>query len=304
MPITTDTLLDRKRLKAQITKWRALAVLAIVAFLILQLGSFGDKVSFLEKDYIARITVNDIIAEDHARDEILKTIKKDPRIKAVIMKVNSPGGTVVGGETLYNGLRDVSSAKPVVAVMGTMAASGGYMVAIAADYILAQRNTITGSVGVILQTAEMTELGKKLGINFLSFKSGALKANPSPFEKLTPEGRAAIESSIGDSFNYFIGLVTERRKLPPATVQLISDGRIVTGNQAQKLKLVDAIGGEAEALQWLEKNKKIAKLPVKDVPLRKKKPAWENYMESLIGKNIFAAQLFSLDGLLAIWHPI
>jgi protease IV len=304
MPITTDTLLDRKRLKAQIRKWRALALIAIAVFILLQVGS-ADSIKVLTPDYIARIKINDIIAEDDERTEIIERIKKDKHIKAVIMHVDSPGGTVVGGEKLYNVLRELATTKPLVTVMGTVAASGGYMVALAADHVLAQYNSITGSVGVILQTAEVTELAKKMGIHFLTFKSGELKATPSPFENLTPAGRASIEESIQDSFSYFLNLVKERRKLTPADIQLISDGRIFTGNQAVKHHLVDAIGGEREARAWLTATKKISSsLEVKEIPLHKKKSVIEEYMKSFIGNNFITAKLFSLDGLLAIWHPI
>jgi len=305
MSLSADILLDRKKLKEQATRWRLLALLFIALLAIAQLQNISGTPHYLGGDYIARINVTDFIAEDSDRDAILDEIAKDKHIKAVILHIDSPGGTVVGGEMLYDALRRVAKVKPLVATLGTVAASGGYMTAIAADYIVSQYNTITGSVGVILQTAEITDLASKLGINLITIKSGKLKAIPSPFEKLTPEGQASINDSIKESFNYFVTLVTKRRHLPDTTVSLISDGRIFTGGQAATYHLVDAIGGEEEARKWLANTRKIPEtLDVKEVLLHKKKPFWQEYTNSLIGNNILSSRFFSLDGLLAIWHPL
>ena len=305
MPLTTDALLDRKRLKAQAVKWRNIAVVALIVLLLLQSSDWAGLTSYTERDYIARIRIADFISEDKYRDDMLAAIKKDKHAKAIILEVDSPGGTVVGGEMLYNNLRDIASNKPMVTVMQSVAASGGYMVAIASDYILAQRNTLTGSIGVILQTAEVTELAQKLGVTLITFKSGPLKASPSPFEKVSSEVRRTIDASIQDSFHYFLDLVKTRRKLTPATILLISDGRVFTGNQALRVNLVDAIGGSQEAVDWLAKNRKIpATLPIKDISLKKKKPFWQEYADSFIGDISFKSKGFSLDGLLAIWHPV
>ncbi|MGL4226232.1 MAG: signal peptide peptidase SppA, partial [Rickettsia sp.] len=187
----------------------------------------------------------------------------------LIVNVNSPGGTVVGSEKIYNMLRKISEKKPVVIVMGTMAASGGYLISLGGDYIVSHNGTITGSIGVILQTAEVTELAQKLGIKFNNFKSGELKAVPNPTEKLTEEVRVAIMENIEDTYNFFLELVSERRNLPIEAVKKLADGRVYSGRQALKLKLVDAIGSEDTALKWLQEVKKV-NLTVKDYQLKPK----------------------------------
>lgn len=280
-----------------------LLMIVVVGFLLLNKPTTG--IMGLEKGFIARIAINDVIYENKERDEALEKIVKNDAIKAVVVHINSPGGTVVGGEALYQSLRDIAAKKPVVAVMESVAASGGYMTALGADYILAYRGTVTGSIGVILQTAEITELAEKLGVKFLTFKSGPLKAAPSPFEKLPPEGREAIESSVQDTYNMFVDMVAERRKLPRATVLKLADGRVYTGGQALGNKLIDAIGGEKEAVKWLREKRNISsKLEVKDVELAEKKGFVENLLSSysFVGSKLFTPRV-AAGGLFSIWLP-
>jgi protease-4 len=176
----------------------------------------------------------------------------------------------------------MSIKKPVVAVMNTLAASGGYMTAIAADYIVAHNLTITGSIGVLWQNTEITNLAEKLGITFNSFKSGPLKAVPNMTEKVTPEVEEAVMSSIKDSYDYFVSLVSERRKLPKDRVIQIADGRIYTGRQAYELKLVDQLGGVDEALKWLHEERKIdTALKVFDIELKPK-----TLMQKILGEDL------------------
>ncbi len=304
MPLAADSLLDRIKLKTQVRRWRFLtiSILLLLAFVLLNKPSSG--LMGIEKGFVARISVNDIITESKERDDILARVAKNNAIKAVIVRINSPGGTVVGGETLYESLRDIAKKKPVVAVMESVAASGGYMAALGADMIFAHRGTITGSIGVVLQTAEFTELADKVGVRFLTFKSGPLKAVPSPFEKLPPEGREAIQSSVEDTYNLFVDMVAERRNLPRDTVLKLADGRVYTGGQAFSHKLVDMIGSEKDARIWLEKEKKIsASLDVKDVELSEKKGFIENLLSSFsfMGSSLLAPPVST--GLYALWKP-
>lgn len=304
MPLAADSLLDRIKLKSQIRKWRFLTIFMIVAVGFLLLNKPTASIIGSEKGFVARITVSDIILENRQRDEILTNIKNNDAIKAVIVRINSPGGTVVGGETFYNSLRDIAKKKPVVSVMESIATSGGYMVALGTDYILAHRGTVTGSIGVVLQTAEFTELANKLGVNLLTFKSGPLKAVPSPFEKLTPEGREAIQESVQDTYNLFVDMVAERRELPRPTVLKLADGRVYTGGQAVKNNLIDAIGGEPEALKWLQEQKNIsASIGIKDIELSEKKGFLENFLSSFsfMGSRFFAPRISG--GLVSIWTP-
>jgi protease-4 len=301
MTLSADNLLDRMRLKSQVVKWRSLAI-AIATLLV---ASFVMRSFNLEgQDSIARISVEGIILEDRDRDKKLDEVKRDDNIKAVVVYINSPGGTIVGGEDLYLSLRSIAEKKPVVAVMGDVAASGGYMAAIAADRIYARSGTITGSVGVLLQSFEVTELAKKVGVNLITFKSGELKASPSPLEKVTPKAEAVINASIQDGFNFFVDLVKDRRMLPPEIIAEISDGRIFTGRQAIQSKLIDALGGENDAIEWLHQEKNIdAKLPVKDVDWKQEKMLLDRiYSKVMSSGSSYMSEVLG-NGIMAVWKP-
>ncbi|AFC71175.1 signal peptide peptidase SppA [Rickettsia australis] len=274
MSITPDYLIERRQIKSRLLIWK-LAAIILIAIVFLLVGKDFVLQEVLpiniNEDYIASILIDEIILEDEKRDKKLKKIINDSHIKALIVNVNSPGGTVVGSEKIYTILRKISEKKPVVIVMGTMAASGGYLISLGGDYIISHNGTITGSIGVILQTAEVTELAQKLGIKFNNFKSGELKAAPNLTEKLTEAVRVAIMENIEDTYNFFLELVSERRNLPIEEVKKLADGRVYSGRQALKLKLVDAIGSEDTALKWLQEVKKInANLLVKDYQLKPK----------------------------------
>ncbi|AFC74883.1 signal peptide peptidase SppA, 36K type [Rickettsia parkeri str. Tate's Hell] len=274
MSITPDYLIERRQIKSRLLIWKLTAIILIAIVFLLVGKDFAPKEVLpinSNEDYIASVLIDEIILEDEKRDKKLKKIIDDSHIKALIVKVNSPGGTVVGAEKIYNILRKISAKKPVVIVMGTMAASGGYLISLGGDYIISHNGTITGSIGVILQTAEVTELAQKLGIKFNNFKSGELKAVPNPTEKLTEAVRVAIMDNIEDTYNFFLELVSERRNLPIEEVKKLADGRVYSGRQALKLKLVDAIGSEDTALKWLQEVQKInVNLLVKDYQLKPK----------------------------------
>ena len=274
MNISSDYLIERRQIKSRLLIWKLAAIILIAIVFLLVGKDFAPKEVLpinSNEDYIASVLIDEIILEDEKRDKKLKKIIDDSHIKALIVNVNSPGGTVVGSEKIYNILRKISEKKPVVIVMGTIAASGGYLISHGGDYIVSHNGTITGSIGVILQTAEVTELAQKLGIKFNNFKSGELKAVPNPTEKLTEAVRVAIMENIEDTYNFFLELVSERRNLPIEEVKKLADGRVYSGRQALKLKLVDAIGSEDTALKWLQEVKKInVNLLVKDYQLKPK----------------------------------
>ena len=299
MTLDVDALMDRRRLKRQVQLWRILAILLAVAAIL----AIGARIALDQRDYIARISITGIIAEDKKRGKALDDAADDANIKALIVVINSPGGTVVGAEQLYARLRDVARKKPVVATMGTLATSAGYYISVGADRIFAYEGTITASVGVIFQATDMTALLEKIGIKVESIKSGAVKASPNPFEKTTPEARAVIDALVKDSFDQFLGLVRERRKLGDDQVKTIADGRVVTGRQAKALGLVDELGGEDEALAWLQREKKIEKnLKVRDID-PKDGFDWSDLLGGIFGwRRDFAGRL-ALDGLISLWQP-
>jgi len=301
MTISPDIILERSRLKSSVSKWRIAAIILLGALLVAIAAKTSD--SLIPGDYIGRVSVTGIIEEDRDRDKALEELAKDNRAKAVILYIDSPGGTLVGGETLFNSLRDVAAKKPVVAVMGTLAASAGYLIATAADHIVAHSGTLTGSIGVLMQSFEVKDLADALGINFISVKSSPLKGSPSPFEKMTPEVEQAVRNLIDNSYEYFVNTVAGRRNINKEELKTIADGRVYSGNQAVEIKLVDEIGGEKEAIKWLEDTKKIKKnLNIRDVKTEKDEEGVEKYLLGLAGKAGIIPKEMALHGLLAIWN--
>jgi len=300
MSIDTDWLLDRRRLKRRLTFWRVFAVVATVAAV---LASVGATVGVVERAHIARVEIEGVIVDDDARDEALRAIARDDGVRGVIVHINSPGGTVVGGESLYRLLRVIGAEKPVVAVMGELATSAAYMTALGCDHIIAREGTLTGSIGVVLQTADLTGLLDKLGIRPETVKSSPLKAQPNPLEPFTPEAREATRRVIEDVYAMFVEMVQERRSLSREQVLGVADGRIFTGRQAKANNLVDALGGEEEALHWLAEARGLpASLPVRTLQWRTPGEDISDLVGGLLGKALSLEPL-SLDGLVSVWHP-
>lgn len=283
MTITPDYIIERKQNKLKLRLWKLATILMFIALIVVIIKKFNlpsSEYVTINSNYIAAVSIEDIIFEDTKRDKRLEKIIDDDKINALIVNVNSPGGTVVGSEKIYNILRKISAKKPVVIVMGTLAASGGYLISLGGDYIISHNGTITGSIGVIFQTLEVTDLAKTLGITFNNFKSGELKAAPNPTEKVTEAVCQAIMSNVQDTYDYFIELVALRRGLAIEEVKKIADGRIYSGRQALKLKLVDAVGSEDDAIKWLQEVKKIDKdLKVKEFKIKPKSKFLEIIME-------------------------
>ena len=300
MSLDADYVVERRRLKRRLTFWRVLGVVALVAAVVAAAGRFDLR---RQQDHVAQIAIGGLILDDPARDEAMKEVADDDKVKALLVKIDSPGGTYVGGEALYESLRQVGEKKPVVAIMGTTATSAGYMSALGSDHIVARSSTLTGSIGVILQTADVTGLLDKIGNKSVVVKSGPLKAQPNPLEKFLPAARKATEAIIADYFDMFVTLVAERRSLSREQVLKLADGRVFSGRQAKKAGLVDALGAEPEARKWLSETHKIAdSLPVKEVKVKHEDEPWRDLFDSMIGKVMFSERL-SLDGVIALWHP-
>lgn len=262
-------------LKNKVHKWKNVSVLlGVLSFLLVVRVIFGGSLSdgLAGGDYIASIKIEGVISEDEDRSEILAKIANESSIKAVIVNIDSPGGGIVGSEILFEDLRNIAARKPIVVTMGSAAASGGYMAAIASDYIIARNGTLTGSVGVVMESPDVTDLAKKVGVTFNLYKSSELKGSPSPFEKSSKAVNQVINASIQDSYQFFSDLVRQRRgKKLDKNNNHILDGRVFTGRQALKAGLVDEIGGREQALNYLEKAHKInvKNLEVKQVTITK-----------------------------------
>ncbi len=305
-----DHIINHLSLKKSRNRWRWLALVLFVLALV-ALFARWDKVP-TATDHVARLTVSGLITGSDTQLQLLKDIADSTAARALIVRIDSPGGTTAGSEALYEEIRKVAAKKPVVAVMDTVAASGGYITALATDRIFARGNTITGSIGVIFSYPEVSGLLNTLGVRMEELKSGELKAEPSPYRPASEKAKQVSMELIMDGFAWFKGLVSERRKLSPERTDVLSDGRVYSGRQALKEGLIDAIGGEEEAMAWLVSEKKIpAGLKVED--WRPPQP----WFESAIGVSIRGTILSSLglsplqevvdrsrlDGLLALWHP-
>ena len=300
MSLDADLVVERRRLKRRLVFWRVLGISAVIAAVIAAVGRF-DLVG--SKDHIARIQIAGIIVDDQARDQALITVADDDKVKALIVKIDSPGGTYVGGEAIYQSLRMVAEKKPVVAMMGTTAASAGYMSALGGDHIVARASTLTGSIGVLLQTANINKLMDKIGVDPITIKSAPLKAQPNPMEPFSPEARKVTEELVADFFDMFVSLVSERRSMSKEKVLKLADGRAFSGRQAFANGLIDAIGAEPEVRKWLAEKHKIADdLPIKDVKVVDDDKTWRDLLDSKIGKFLFSERL-SLDGVISLWQP-
>ena len=305
-----ELIVDRRQLKRRLWRWRVAAVLALLLAIGALFWTSGDFKKY--SDHIARVRIDGLITGDQATLNLLDEIDKSDKVKALIIRIDSPGGTTAGSEAIYEQIRKISKNKPVVAVMDTVAASGGYITAIASDYIVARGNTITGSIGVIFSFPEISKLLDTLGIKMEEIKSGELKAEPSPYKPVSDHVRAVSNEMVQESFAWFTGLVAERRHLTPERVAVLADGRVYTGRQAVTAKLIDALGGEEVAVQWLETDKKISK----DLSVVN----WANPVNAdptglgfsianiglkALGFEGLKRQVESarLDGLLVLWHP-
>src|SRR5262245_21388438 len=325
MSLEADQIVDRRRLRRKLTFWRVIAVLIAIVALVggaMVLTSPRNTITTATGGAaIARIQIEGLIRANRTRTEALDRLAKSSP-KAVIVHINSPGGTVAGSEQLYRSLVALREKKPVVVVVDGLAASGGYIAAMASDQIVAQDSALVGSIGVIFQYPNVGELLKTLGIKVEEVKSSPLKAAPNGFEPTSPEARAAIEALVKDSYAWFRDIVRDRRHLDGADLDRVADGRVFTGRQAVGLKLIDALGDEKTAIEWLVREKQIDRdTPVRDYRLDSRFTDLPFLHVATIGVlhavgltslarrledwgTIQAIERLNLDGLLALWHPL
>lgn len=305
MPLDADLLLDRRKLKRRLSLWRTLAVLAVAGLAFAAVALRQDAAALLPGGgaHVARLAVSGFIGDDRKLAEALDRIGRDGQVRAVIVAIDSPGGSVAGGEGLHASLTRLAERKPVVATMAGTAASAGYMVALPAARVFARESTITGSIGVVLQTIDASELMARLGLRGDALASGAFKAQPNPFQPLSEEARAQLMRVVRDLHEQFIAMVAAGRNLPPDRVRALADGRVFTGREALGLGLVDAIGGERDARAWLAETRGVpADLPVRDIETR-------SFVERNLGAaiqgavRILLAEWLVVDRMRAVWQP-
>jgi protease-4 len=319
MSLDADAIVDRRRMRRKLTFWRVCAVVVAIAAVgaVALVSKTGRQLEGATN--IARIRITGLIRTDQDRVDALERLGKSSA-KGVVVHIDSPGGTTAGSQELFTSLRDLQAKKPVVVMVDGLAASGGYIAAIAADHIIAQDTSLVGSIGVLFQFPNFTEVLKTVGIKVEEVKSTPLKASPNGFEPTSPEARAALEAIVMDSYAWFKDLVKDRRKMDDAQLTRVVDGRVFTGRQAVDLKLIDGLGTEKTAIEWLVKEKNVpAGTPVRDYPL---KPRFSDltflHVTALaldaVGLTSAAQRLetwsavqalerLNLDGLLALWHP-
>ncbi len=322
MSLDADLIADRRRIRRKLTFWRVTAIALIVLGITGAAALTSNRMGLVGvRPYIARVTISGLIRGDRERVEQLERLGRSSTARAVIVHVDSPGGTTAGSEQLFNSLSRLRDKKPLVIVVDSMAASGGYITAIAGDHIVAQQTSLVGSIGVLFQYPNFGDLLGKIGVKMEAVKSTPLKAAPDGYEPTSPEATAALNSIIQDSYAWFKGLVKDRRHLTDAELTTAADGRVFTGHQAIDLKLIDELGDERTALAWLAKEKDIdAKLPVRDYELRSRLGdlpflhAAAIAALDAVGLDTLARRLdewgtlgavdrLNLDGLLALWHP-
>jgi len=322
MSLDSDVIVDRRRMRRKLTFWRvSAAVVAIAAIAAVSIVvSPRGRSTFTTAGSIARVNIEGLIRSDRERVEALERLENS-NAAAVIVHINSPGGTTAGSEELYDSLTRLKAKKPMVVVVEGLAASGGYITAIAADHIVAQQTSLVGSIGVLFQYPNVADLLKTLGVKVEEVKSSPLKAAPNGFEPTSPEARAALDALVKDSYAWFRDLVKSRRGMTDDQLDKVADGRVFTGRQGVELKLVDELGDERAAVKWLVEQKNVKKdLPVRDYKLAPRfgdltflRTAASITLDALgLGgiahklEQVGMAQAvdrISLDGMLALWQP-
>lgn len=247
---SADVMIDRRRMRRKVTFWRG-AFLVLCLVLLLGFAVLKGMFSSTSSPHIAKVKIDGVITLDDELLERLSRIAKSPSVEGVIIEVNSPGGTTVGGETIFNAVRKIAEKKPVVSNVGNLSASAGYMVSSAADHIIAYETSMVGSIGVLFQYPDISGLLDKVGVKVETIKSTPLKAEPNFFSPASEEAKTMIRSMIMDTYDWFVDLVQERRGFTKSQALALADGAVFTGRQALKNGLIDELGGEEEARKWL-----------------------------------------------------
>ena len=323
MSLEADLVVDRLRLKRRLTLWRGLAVLGFVLALLASVGLRRHQAGFLFGPHLARLRVEGVITEDRDRLDLIDAAAKDDSVKGMILAIDSPGGSVSGGESLHDAIARFAARKPVVVTMGGVAASAGYMIAVPAARIFASNATLTGSIGVILQSPDLSGLLGKLGVGVDELVSGPLKGQPSVVKPLSPEGREMLQGVVADLYGQFVDIVAAGRHMDPARVRALADGRPYTGHQAVGLGLIDQIGTERDARDWLARTRHIAaSLPVeplrhpssgswpglhplglaRELGMAAMSGAFDTLPSGLASKTVLGQGL-ALDGAVSLWQP-
>lgn len=317
MSIDAEAIADRRRLRRKLSFWRIAGFSGLIAAVAAIGYAAADRMGYGAGQQIARISIDGVITGNRRLSDLMQRVGDSNHVSGVVISINSPGGTTTGSEELYRSIRRLAEKKPVVTFVDGTAASGGYITAIASDYIVARETSLVGSIGVLFQYPDLSGLLGNVGVKVETIKSAPLKAEPNPFTPTSPEARAATQLVVDDTFDWFKALVRERRRLNEGELAAISTGQVFSGRQGVPMKLVDKLGSERDAIAWLEEEKKIPK----DLPIRDWKPrsdrdfsvfamvatavdimGFEKAAEALRRTDLHV-EAARLDGLLAVWQP-
>ena len=319
MSIDPEAIADRRRLRRKLSFWRIVGFSGLIAAVAALGYAAADRMGYgAVQQQIARISIDGLITGNQQRmADLMDRVGNSSLVSGVVISINSPGGTTTGSEELYRNIRRLAEKKPVVTFVDGTAASGGYITAIASDYIVARETSLVGSIGVLFQYPDLSGLMNTVGVRVEAIKSAPLKAEPNPFTPTSPEARAAVQTVVNDTYDWFKTLVRERRRLNEGELAAASTGQVFNGRQGVPMKLVDRLGSERDAVAWLETEKGVARnLPVRDWKPRSGRDfsilatvattvdllGFERAAQALrrVDTHVEAAQL---DGLLAVWHP-
>ena len=226
-----------------------LAVLFFIGLSGIVLALLGKGNFFGPRERVGVVEIKGLLTDSRTAIKQLDRYRDDDSIKAIVLRINSPGGAVGPAQEILREVEKVRTKKKIVASLGTVAASGGYYIASGANLIMANRGTATGSIGVLMQFTNMEGLSKKLGLDFFNLKSGRYKDVGSPFRTMSPEDKAYLQGFLDNIYKQFISDVAHNRKIPLAKMKTLAEGRIYTGEEAKEVGLVDEFGNLADAIE-------------------------------------------------------
>jgi protease-4 len=243
-----------------------------LAWIAIQGGRGGNVMARAGGDRVGVVEVTGVIGDAKTTLKELREFDEDPRIRAVVVRIDSPGGAVGPSQELFEAMKRLRAKKHVLASMGSIAASGGFYIAMGGEKVFANPGTLTGSIGVISEFPNVSGLLKWAGVEMRTITAGKLKDAGSPFREMSPEERSYFKDMLEDVHGQFIGAVAESRKLSEDEVRKVADGRVFTGRKAKELKLVDELGGLQDAVREAGKlagmkGEPRMEYPTKDRPL-------------------------------------
>ena len=227
----------------------ALVVLFFLGLSGIVLALLGKGSLFTTQERVGVVEIKGLLTDSRTAIKQLDRYRDDDNIKAIVLRIDSPGGAVGPSQEILREVEKVRTKKKIVASLGTVAASGGYYIASGANLIMSNRGTITGSIGVIMQFTNVEGLTKKLGLDFFNLKAGRYKDVGSPFRAMSPEDKAYLQGFIDNVYQQFVSDVARNRKIPLAKLKTLAEGRIYTGEEAKEAGLVDEFGNLPDAIE-------------------------------------------------------